>query len=284
MRTVIDVSEHQGWIDWDAANSEIAGAIVRVGYGSDYASQDDKYAARNMDECERLGIPYGVYIYSYAADLGEVASEIEHALRMVEGRNPVLGVWFDTEQSGLESISWDASDAFCRAMADAGHRTGVYCYQSWYWSCLQGIEASWPVWFASYTDSPSMPDNVHAWQYTSDGGVAGISGRVDMNHWYNDEWFESEEEMIDYDLLADKVAERVWNFVQNGTLMRDRMQGTDEAACRARDELTRKDDVSGRGTEATLFERACWIGARTEEIVDGQEAIAQKLDTVLGKL
>ena len=95
---------------------------------------------------------------------------------------------------------------------------------------------------------------------------------------------ESEDEMIDYDLLADKVAERIANFEQNGVALRNRWQGTDEAACRARDELTRKDDVSGRGTEANMYERMCWMGARTEELVDGQEAIVQKLDTVLGKL
>ena len=281
MRTVIDVSEHQGWIDWDAASGSIDGAIIRVGYGSDFESQDDKYAARNMDECERLGIPYGVYIYSYAADMGEVASEIEHALRMVQGRNPVLGVWFDTEQSGLEGISRDASDAFCRAVVDAGWRTGVYCYQSWYWSCLQGIEKDWPIWFASYTDSPSMPDNVYAWQYTSDGDVPGIAGRVDMNHWYNDDWFESEDEMIDYDKLADMVAERVWNFVQNDVMMRDRINGIDIAANKAAEDvaecktqLTRTDDVSGRGTKANLYERACWMGKRTEEIKKNQEGTA----------
>ncbi len=283
MRAVIDVSEHQGWIDWDAASADIDGAIVRIGYGSDYSNQDDRYAARNMDECERLGIPYGVYLYSYASDMGEVASEIEHALRMVDGRSPSLGVWFDTEQAGLEGVSRDASAAFCAAMADAGHRTGVYCYQSWYWSCLQGIEQDWPIWFASYTDSPSMPENVYAWQYTSDGGVAGISGRVDMNNWYHEDWFE-EEEMIDYEKLADMVAERVWNFDQNGTLMRDRLQGADEAACKSRDELTCKDDASGRGTSATLRERVCWMGARTEELSDTQDAMIQKLDTILGKL
>lgn len=271
MRTVIDVSEHQGWIEWDLVNECIDGAIIRIGYGSNYAEQDDIRAARNLDECERLGIPYGVYLYSYASDMGEVASEIEHALRMVEGRNPVLGVWFDTEQSGLEGISWDASCAFCGAMADAGYRSGVYCYQSWYWSFLDGMNNLWPIWFASYSDEPNMPNGVYAWQYTSEGYVNGIGGRVDMNHWYNDEWFEMEDEMIDYDKLADMVAERVWNFEQNGTLMRDRVQGCDEAACACRVQLERKDDVSGRGTEANMYERACWLGARTGEILEAVE-------------
>lgn len=270
-RTVIDVSEHQGWIDWDHATEEIDGAIIRVGYGSNYTEQDDKYAARNMNECERLGIPYGVYLYSYAKNLAEVADEVEHTLRMIEGRNPVLGVWFDTEQAGCEGISWDACTTFCGAISDAGYRTGVYCYQSWYWSYLETMNVLWPIWFASYSDSPTMPNGVFCWQYTSDGDVNGISGRVDMNHWYNEDWFETEEEMIDYDVLADKVAERVWNYVLNDTMARDRLIGTDIAANACREQLTRKDDVSGRGTEANMYERACWLGARTGEILEAVE-------------
>lgn len=127
----------------------------------------------------------------------------------------------------------------------------------------QGDQTGWESRVRSYYDFPW--DGILAYNHDAD---------------YDDE----EEEMIDYDLLADKVAERIANFEQNGVALRNRWQGTDEAACRARDELTRKDDVSGRGTEANLYERMCWMGARTEEIMDGQEAIVQKLDTVLGKL
>ena len=82
----------------------------------------------------------------------------------------------------------------------------------------------------------------------------------------------------------DVSAEDVWNFDQNGVLMRDRIQGTDqaansanEAAGAARDQLTRTDDVSGRGTEANLYERMCWMGARTAEISD-------KLDELINLL
>lgn len=52
-----------------------------------------------MDECERLGIPYGVYLYSYALDYYDAASETAHALRLLKGRSPELGVWFDMEDA-----------------------------------------------------------------------------------------------------------------------------------------------------------------------------------------
>lgn len=67
-RFLIDVSEHQGVIDWEQVKDHIDGVILRCGYGMDIASQDDKQWARNVAECERLGIPYGVYIYSYATN------------------------------------------------------------------------------------------------------------------------------------------------------------------------------------------------------------------------
>jgi hypothetical protein len=82
----------------------------------------------------------------------------------------------------------------------------------------------------------------------------------------------------------DENPDDVWNFDQNGVLMRDRIQGTDEATNAAnsaanvmREQLTRTDDVSGRGTEANLYERMCWMGARTAEISD-------KLDELINLL
>ena len=61
---IIDVSSNNGQLDWDTIKSSIDGVIIRIGYGSDIENQDDSQAIRNMQECERLGIPYGVYIYS----------------------------------------------------------------------------------------------------------------------------------------------------------------------------------------------------------------------------
>ena len=67
---IIDVSDNNGQLDWDTIKSSIdGGAIIRIGFGSDFESQDDKQAIRNMRECERLGIPYGVYIYSYCLNI-----------------------------------------------------------------------------------------------------------------------------------------------------------------------------------------------------------------------
>lgn len=62
----IDVSQYQGLIDWEVAKDHIDFAIIRCGYGQDIPGQDDNLFKRNADECTRLGIPFGVYLYSYA--------------------------------------------------------------------------------------------------------------------------------------------------------------------------------------------------------------------------
>ena len=111
---VIDVSSYNGFIQWDNMKNYIEGTIIRIGYGNDIQSQDDAAAIRNMDECERLGIPYGVYLYSYALDYYDAASETAHALRLLKGRSPELGVWFDMEDADLAEF-----EVFAKKVAKA---------------------------------------------------------------------------------------------------------------------------------------------------------------------
>ena len=79
----IDVSEFQGQIDWGKVKADgVEFAILRCGFGMDVTSQDDKYIERNISECERLNIPYGVYLFSYANTVDKAKSEAEHTLKM----------------------------------------------------------------------------------------------------------------------------------------------------------------------------------------------------------
>lgn len=93
----IDVSKHQGDIDWDTVAQHIDFAIIRCGFGDDMESQDDPYWYRNVEACTRLGIPFGVYIYSYAMTDEEARSEAQHVLRLLEGYEPTLPVYLDLE-------------------------------------------------------------------------------------------------------------------------------------------------------------------------------------------
>lgn len=185
MSKVIDISQWQGVIDWDSVTNDIDGCIIRCGWGSDAIGQDDTQYQRNVSECERLGIPYGVYIYSYATNADAVRSEAQHVLRLIKGHNLSLPVYFDSEESYTAYAAKECALAFCEVIRNAGYKVGVYASLSWWESNLQGVadRNDISVWCARWQASNAgMPCDI--WQYTSDGSVNGIVGRVDMNECY----------------------------------------------------------------------------------------------------
>lgn len=184
-KKVIDVSHHNGTIDWESVKAAgIDGAIIRCGFGSDIASQDDEQWKRNADECTRLGIPFGVYLYSYATTNSMAKSEVEHVLRLIKGYKLSYPVYYDLEEDGTESGAAERARIFCEAIEAAGYWAGVYANKNWWDNYLTGLN-EYTRWVARYNSTLGM-DNVDMWQYTSGGSVPGISGRVDMNHCYRD--------------------------------------------------------------------------------------------------
>ena len=183
---VIDVSYHNGTIDWAKVKSSgVDGAIIRCGYGSNITAQDDKQWKRNADECTRLGIPFGTYIYSYAKTDAQARSEAEHVLRLVKGYKLSYPVYYDLEEDGTQSGAVNRMKIFAEIIENAGYWVGVYCNKSWWDNYLSGLGDRYTKWIARYNSTLGM-DGVDMWQYTSDGSVSGISGRVDMNHCYRD--------------------------------------------------------------------------------------------------
>jgi GH25 family lysozyme M1 (1,4-beta-N-acetylmuramidase) len=194
-KKVIDVSYAQGRIDWDKVKGQIDGAILRCGYGDDTQDQDDNQWLRNVAECARLGIPYGVYLYSYAGNTSQVQSEINHALRLITGKEPVLGVFLDLEENSLGYLAKTAAEMWCTQMNAKGYKAGIYCGAYYYKSYLQGmyekLRALW--WIAGYGNNSGVPEpgykpnpgfKYDAWQYTSKARIAGINTYVDASEWY----------------------------------------------------------------------------------------------------
>lgn len=185
-RKVIDVSYHNGMIDWEKVKAAgVEGAILRCGYGMDQTDQDDKQWKRNADECTRLGIPFGVYLYSYANNARKAESEAQHVLRLIAGYKLSYPVYYDLEERGTEVGAAERMKIFAEIIEGAGYWCGVYCNKSWWDNYLSGLGDRYTKWIARYNSTLGM-DGVDMWQYTSDGSVSGISGRVDMNHCYRD--------------------------------------------------------------------------------------------------
>lgn len=183
---IIDVSHHNGIINWEAVKaSGVSGAILRCGYGDNITSQDDKQFQRNMAECERLGIPRGVYIYSYAKNDAQARSEAQHVLRLVQGHSLQFPIYLDLEEPGTEGYTLRCAQVFCPIIEQAGYWCGIYASQSWWQSYLTSLGDRYTKWIARYSQiSPVVSCDI--WQYSADGSVNGIRGRVDMNNCYRD--------------------------------------------------------------------------------------------------
>mgnify|MGYP001109873291 FL=1 len=192
----IDVSEHQGRIDWDAVKaSGIDFAILRVGFGApSFGGRIDYQFNRNISECERLGIPYGVYVYSYAFDNQQAADEASMVIDCLSGHNPRLPVYYDLEDKtiiadGRQSGIASRAQTFCNKISSAGYKPGIYANLNWFNNILTDPvfkSGSWDHWIAQYNSQCHYTASYSFWQYTSRGKVSGISGNVDMNYAYVD--------------------------------------------------------------------------------------------------
>ena len=185
-KILIDVSEHNGVIDWEKVMPHIEGAILRCGYGSDYEHQDDACFKRNADECTRLGIPFGVYIYSYAKTIDRIKSEAAHVLRLIKPYKLSYPVYLDLEEPGLEEGAVIRARVFGDIIEKAGYWCGIYANLNWWENYLPGLDR-FTKWVAQYyKECEYTGSHLDIWQYTSKGNVPGIKGNVDMNECYRD--------------------------------------------------------------------------------------------------
>lgn len=186
-KILIDVSEHQGKIDWEKARYHIDGAILRCGYGTDCEEQDDEQFKRNADECTRLGIPFGVYLYSYAKTVKAAQYEADHVLRLIKPYKLSYPVYLDLEESNTADGAVERAIVFGDIIEEAGYWCGIYANLYWWEKILKDGLERFTKWVAQYYSKCEYTgSNLDIWQYTSKGNVPGISGSVDMNECYRD--------------------------------------------------------------------------------------------------
>lgn len=129
----VDISEMNGSVDFSALkNAGVQFVIIRCGFGSDYTNQDDKRFAENVKKAEAAGMPWGAYLCSYATTNAMAKSEAQHTLRVLNGKKPAYGVWYDVEdasQSGADLVS--ICETYCIAIEAAGLYCGIYPMLAW---------------------------------------------------------------------------------------------------------------------------------------------------------
>ena len=186
----IDVSEWNGTIDWEKVKADgITFAILRIGYGlhSGAGFGVDAEFQRNASECERLGIPYGVYVYSYATNSSQAAKEADGVINALKGHAPSYPVYADIEDVNTQGNLSPATFAtiattFCTRIEAAGYQPGVYSMLSWWEASFTSpVFNQWSKWIAQIYSECQYSGSYRLWQCSWTGSVAGISGDVDLD-------------------------------------------------------------------------------------------------------
>ena len=202
----IDVSGYQKDIDWQKVkDAGIDFAILKIGNINACEADGwytDSYFQRNVTECERLGIPYGVYTYSYAKNADDAVKGADHIIALLKGHNPTLPVYLDLEDNSIKDTDHAAiAKAFCSTISAAGYAPGIYASASWFKNILTDpcfSNSGWGIWTAQYWYGqrydaslglgPEYPAKFDCWQYSSLSTVPGIDGNCDINYWYKDKF------------------------------------------------------------------------------------------------
>ena len=194
-RLGVDVSEHQGYVDWVLLKeSGFSFAFIRLGYrgyGQEGRICLDSEFHRNMQNAQAAGFDVGVYFFSQAVNEEEAMEEADFVLRNLEGYTLQLPVVYDPEHILDDEARTDNvtgrqftanAEVFCSAVEEAGRRPMIYANMLWEAFELDLEQLSgYPVWYADYEPLPQTPYHFTFWQYSNTGSVEGISGDVDLN-------------------------------------------------------------------------------------------------------
>ena len=189
----IDVSKWNKEIDWDKVKEAgVQYAIIRVGYRGSQTGLlvEDPYFEQNIRGAIASDIPVGVYFFTQAITEVEAVEEASMVMKLCERYKLSYPVFIDTEGAGGNgrADNLDAEtrtlicDAFCTTIKNAGYDAGVYASRNWLNENLISDKLEKHiVWLAEYRETPLYQGYYQMWQYSSNGEVDGIEGRVDMN-------------------------------------------------------------------------------------------------------
>lgn len=187
----IDVSSYQGRIDWSRVKPHIDFAILRCGFGNNIERQDDSHFERNALMCKELGIPFGVYLFSYATNMDDARSEVAHTLRLIKDKKLEYPVFLDVESKGQMALPKDELvnivKYYCEEIQKAGYYVGIYASLDRFYSNLDSRELDpYDKWVAEWGREFTYKGRAGMWQNTSHETIPGIRGRVDGDQAFYD--------------------------------------------------------------------------------------------------
>ena len=189
----IDVSKHQGVIDWTKVKNsgKVEFAILRAGYGKLISQKDPKFESYYAD-CVKNNIPVGAYWYSYAMSEAEAKEEANVFLQAIKGKQFAYPVYFDLEESKQLALGKNKCSAIAKAFMDtvekAGYFVGLYMSKSHLETYItEEVRNRYAIWVAHYgVSKTTYSGQFGIWQKSETGSVSGISGNVDLDECYQD--------------------------------------------------------------------------------------------------
>jgi len=191
----VDVSSHQGAVDWQALRRDGAQfAMLRAGYRgyTDGGLFEDPLFRSNAEAAASEGIALGVYFFSQAITVEEAEAEARFVLELLEGLDITWPIAFDWEPVEAEARTDNLSGrdmtacalAFCQVIREAGYTPAIYTNQAQsrlYYGYAAEELADIHIWLADYQDTPEFDHTFHMWQYTDAGTLAGVDVPIDLN-------------------------------------------------------------------------------------------------------
>lgn len=209
MKLGIDISEHNGIIDFEKVKSQIDFVFIRATFGK---KNVDKCFERNIKECIRLNIPFGVYVYSYALNLSDAIAESTFLLNKIEPYKYYISlpIAIDMEdadgykkKNGMPTneMLCNICKCECDMFENRGYESMIYASASWFNTILNSrILDGYKKWIAWWNDKAQVNKEKYLFhQFSSTGKVNGINGNVDMNYYFNSEVL-NEKEILKKDL------------------------------------------------------------------------------------
>ncbi|MBB5183166.1 glycoside hydrolase family 25 protein [Catenisphaera adipataccumulans] len=189
----IDVSSHQGDIDWDQVkDSGVDFVMIRCGFSSLDTGKvhTDENFKKNIKAAKKAGLRVGVYYFSSAKTKKEVTKEANYVLNLIKDYDLEFPVAYDMEYyngaSRADSLSKNKKTqlalTFCEKIEDAGYTPLIYGNDTWFTDHVKLSKVKkYALWYASYSQKPNMTHYFAMWQYSNTGSLPGIDGDVDMN-------------------------------------------------------------------------------------------------------
>ena len=184
---VLDISAHNGVVDWQAvASSGVYGVILRVAASAEYR---DSRLKENVAGCKKYGIPYGIFIYSYAENYseGQAYANFTKALMKEFDMHPTLGIFLDLEENNITKFMGPTEyTAVVKGFYSVIPEAEVYTYTNYANTALNTSYIRDRItWMADYRSKCYYTGSYRMWQYTSTGRNAGVNGDVDRSKLYS---------------------------------------------------------------------------------------------------